>query len=59
MSVRLHGVLHHQASPGAIKDGLLNVKWSIRFPFTETAKADLMVAIVLISLAVKLLPIDI
>ena len=22
MSVRLHGVLHHQASPGAIKDGL-------------------------------------
>ena len=38
---------------------LFNVKWSTRFPFTGTTKADVIVAIVLISLAVKLLPIEI
>ena len=57
--IRMKLSLKYIQNAGRCARTLLNVKWSIRFPFTGTAKADLMVAIVLISLAVKLLPIDI
>lgn len=50
--------LKYTRDAGRCARTLLDVKWSIRFPFTGTAKTGLMVAIVLISLAVKLLPID-
>ena len=57
--IRMKMSLKYIQNAGRCARTLLNVKWSIGFPFTGTAKADLMVAVVLISLAVKLLPIDI
>ena len=56
--IRMKLSLKYIQNAGRCARTLLDVKWSIRFPFTGTAKADLMLAIVLISLAVKLLPID-
>ena len=56
--IRMKLSLKHIQTAGRCARTLLDVKWSIRFPFTGTAKTDLMLAIVLISLAVKLLPID-
>ena len=57
--IRMKLSLKYIQNAGRCARTLLDVKWSIRFPFTGTAKTDLMVAIVLMSLAVKLLPIDI
>ena len=56
--IRMYLSLKYIQTAGRCARTLLDVKWSIRFPFTGTAKTDLMLAIVLISLAVKLLPID-
>ena len=56
--IRMKLSLKYIQNAGRCARTLLDVKWSIRFPFIGTAKTGLMVAIVLISLAVKLLPID-
>ena len=57
--IRMNLSLKYIQSAGRCARTFLDVKWSIRFLFTGTGKTDLMVVILLISLAVKLLPIDI
>ena len=48
-----------QQNAGRCARTSLDVKWSVRFSFPATAKTHLVVAIVLISIAVKLLHLDI